>query len=191
MLAEVSRSPELTQRELASRVGLSLGATNLLVQTFVRKGYLRMKRAGWRRWLYALTPSGAARKLSLTTNYVSGFLYQYRQVRAYLSEQLSTETLHGGGRVAVYGAGDMVRLVHLVLNEMGIDDVDVYVPDGQLDSLPGIDAAGLSELSPDRYHRYVIAGIDDADQRRAELREAAIPDDRIDVLFDMSLGKRG
>ena len=118
ILSEVSQSPDITQRELASRIGLSLGATNLLLQTFVRKGYLRMKRAGWRRWLYALTPPGATRKLTLTTGYVSRFLDQYRQVRAYLSEQLDATALNESGRVGVYGAGDMVRLVHLVLTEI-------------------------------------------------------------------------
>ena len=186
VLSEVSQSSDMTQRELANRVGLSLGVTNLLLQSLVRKGYLRMRRAGWRRWLYALTPSGVARKLSLTTAYVSRFLGQYRQVRAYLGEQLDPASLDGGRRVAVYGTGDMVRLVHLVLSELGLSEVDVYVPDAQVDSLPELEVQGLSRLSTEKYDRYVIAAIDDADDRCAELRALQVPQDRMDTLFDLS-----
>ena len=179
----------MTQRELASRVGLSLGVTNLLLQSLMRKGYLRMRRAGWRRWLYALTPSGISRKLALTTGYVSRFLGQYREVRGFLSEQLASSTADGSPRVAVYGVDDLVRVVHLVLTEIGVEQVDVYVPDDQLDTLPGLEAAGLSQLAPDRYDRFVVAAVDETDERCAELREAKVPPDRIDVLFDLSRGE--
>ena len=191
VLSEVSQTPDMTQRELANSLGLSLGVTNLLLHTLIRKGYLRMRRAGWRRWLYALTPSGMTRKLSLTTAYVSRFLGQYRQVRDYLGEQLDLTALDGGRRIAVYGVGDMVRLVHLVLSEMGIKDVDVYVPDSQLGDLPGLDAFGLSQLSPDSYEHFVIAAIDDADERCGELRAAQVPADRMRVLFNLSRGTLG
>ena len=186
VLQEVSRGTEMTQRELAKRVGLSLGVTNLLLQSLMRKGYLRMRRADWRRWLYALTPSGMARKLSLTTNYVSRFLDEYRRVRAYLSEQL--DPLFLDGRVAVYGSGDIVGVVHLVLNEIGVRDVDVFVPDGELDAFPGLEVCAFSQLLPDRYDRFVIAAIDDAEERCAELREARVPADRMSVLFNLNRG---
>ena len=186
VLSEVHQSPDVTQRELASRVGLSLGATNLLLQNLVRKGYLRVRRAGWRRWLYALTPSGMAHRLTLTTGYVNRFLDQYRQVRSYLGEQLGPGAVNGSHRVAVYGTGDIVRLVHLVLNEIGLEDVHVFVPDGQTGSLPGLEVQGLSVLAPDQYDRIVVAAVEDADVRCAELQEASVPTEMTEVLFKVS-----
>jgi len=183
VLSAVSHSPDVTQRELASRVGLSLGVTNLLLQSLVSKGYLLMRRAGWRRWLYALTPSGMTRRLTLTTGYIGRFLDQYRLVREYLGEQLALTVFSDGRRVAVYGTGDMVRLVHLVLSEMGHANVDVYVPDDHLHALPGLEATALSGLSPNRYERFVIAAIEDTAERQRELEAARVPAERIDVLF--------
>ena len=188
VLSEVRQTPDVTQRELAARVGLSLGATNLLLQNLVRKGYLRIKKAGWRRWLYALTPSGVARRVALTTGYVDRFLDQYRQVRSYIGEHLGPAA-QNGRRVAVYGSGDIVRLVHLVLEEVGSEDIDVFVPDGEIGSLPGLEVQELSVLAPDRYDRIVVAAVEDADVRSTELRKASVPPEMIEMLFQVGRGR--
>jgi DNA-binding MarR family transcriptional regulator len=189
VLSEVSLSPDLTQRELADRVGLSLGVTNLLLQSLVRKGYLRMRRAGWRRWLYALTPSGMTHKLALTTNYVGRFLGQYRQVRSYLSEQIDPESLNGGRRVAVYGTGDLAQLVHLVLGEVGIEDVTVVMPDDDFIDIPGLETIPLSKIAIADYDHFVIAALADVSERCAELAAMKVPAEQINVLFDGARGR--
>ena len=63
VLSEVQSTPDTSPRRLAKRLGISLGVTNLLLRNMARKGYVRITRAGWRRWLYALTPAGFSHKL--------------------------------------------------------------------------------------------------------------------------------
>ena len=81
LLNEVDRTPEATQRDLSKRLGVALGVTNLLLRNMAQKGYIRRTQAGWKRWLYTVTPAGMARKVNLTIAYVTRFLSHYRHVR--------------------------------------------------------------------------------------------------------------
>ena len=52
ILTEVEKSSDVSQRELASRIGLALGLTNVLLRNLVQKGYIKIARASWKRRLY-------------------------------------------------------------------------------------------------------------------------------------------
>ena len=88
LLKEVDENPEVTQRQLSLRLGIALGLTNLLLKSLVYKGYVRATHAGWKRWLYNLTPEGVSHKLRLTVAHVRRTLNNYSQVRQTLREQL-------------------------------------------------------------------------------------------------------
>ncbi len=64
VLQAVARQPDITQRELAEQLGLSLGKTNFLINALLEKGAIKME--GFRRSdtklkkiAYLLTPSGS------------------------------------------------------------------------------------------------------------------------------------
>ena len=70
LLSQLEDNPEVSQRELSGRVGIALGLTNMLLISLVQKGYVRATHAHWKRWLYALTPEGASRKIRLAAAYI-------------------------------------------------------------------------------------------------------------------------
>lgn len=59
----------LTQRELASAVGLSLGMTNALLRRMAEKGWLVLNRSSTRSIRYLLTPAGSAELARRTLGY--------------------------------------------------------------------------------------------------------------------------
>ena len=67
---EVARSPAMTQRELASRLGISLGKVNFLINALIEKGFVKVENfrdAGSKRaCLYYLTPVGIEEKTRTT-----------------------------------------------------------------------------------------------------------------------------
>ena len=132
LLTEVQRQPKSTQRELARRLGIALGMTNLLLHNLGEKGYVRISRAGWKRWMYALTPEGFSRKLQLTLSYIRRFLDQYQKVRQSLREELAIEQFNSESRVAIYGTNDFAELVYLGLKDLGIEEIEVF------DRKPGV-----------------------------------------------------
>src|SRR5690554_4855726 len=66
-----------TQRKIATRTGLSLGAVNLLLKRMVRKGLIKVEKLTPRTVRYILTPQGMKEKTRLTYQYVRR---SYRQI---------------------------------------------------------------------------------------------------------------
>ena len=95
LLSEVEENPEVTQRELSPRAGIALGLTNLLLRNLTQKGYLRITKSGWRRWIYNLTPKGVSHKVRLTVAYIHRELDHYQKVRQTLREELEPLVAQG------------------------------------------------------------------------------------------------
>lgn len=90
--------PEISQRELASELGVSLGKSHYLLKALLDKGLVKMD--NFRRhdnklaYMYKLTPSGIAAKLSLTREFLlhkeAEYLALNREI-AQLRQELATE----------------------------------------------------------------------------------------------------
>jgi EPS-associated MarR family transcriptional regulator len=74
VLSLLATEPDLNQRALAERLGISLGKANYLLKGLLEKGHI--KADNFRRsdnklaYLYLLTPEGAAAKLKLARTYL-------------------------------------------------------------------------------------------------------------------------
>lgn len=81
VLRALEENPELTQRQLAEELGISLGSVNYAVKALVERGLVKMKnfsRSDHKAsYLYVLTPSGIAEKASLASALLSRKLEEY------------------------------------------------------------------------------------------------------------------
>ena len=103
LLSEVDRDPDVTQRQLAQRVGIALGLTNVLLRNLVQKGYVRVGQASWKRRLYTLTPEGFYHRIRLMRSYIQRVLADYQKVRRTLREQLEPLSLNKESAIHIYG----------------------------------------------------------------------------------------
>ena len=92
-------NPEMTQRELAEALGVSLGAANYCLKALVEKGWLKLEnfqsnpnKIGY---LYLLTPMGIAAKTALTARFLKRKLAEYEALKAEI-EQLKSEVRQAG-----------------------------------------------------------------------------------------------
>ena len=83
-------NPEMTQRELAEALGVSLGATNYCLKALVEKGWVKLEnfqnnpnKLGY---LYLLTPMGMAAKTTLTTRFLRRKLAEYEALKAEIEQ---------------------------------------------------------------------------------------------------------
>src|SRR3989337_1130407 len=87
IIREINRSPEMSQRDLSSRLGISLGKVNFLINALIRKGFVKVdnfkKSSNKIAYLYNLTPRGIEEKSRIT------YLFLKRKTREY--EQLELE----------------------------------------------------------------------------------------------------
>ena len=92
-------NPEMTQRELAEALGVSLGAANYCLKALVEKGWIKLEnfqnnpnKLGY---LYLLTPMGMAAKTTLTARFLRRKLAEYEALKAEI-EQLRCEVGQSG-----------------------------------------------------------------------------------------------
>ena len=82
--------PELSQRQLAAELGVSLGAANYCLRALVEKGWIKLenfqKNPNKLGYLYLLTPTGIAAKSLLTAAYLKRKLAEYEALKIEIEE---------------------------------------------------------------------------------------------------------
>lgn len=86
----LAKNPDITQRELAEALGVSLGATNYCLKAMVEKGWVKLenfqKNPNKLGYLYLLTPAGIAAKAQLTASYLRRKRVEYERLRAEIDQ---------------------------------------------------------------------------------------------------------
>ncbi|MFA5363059.1 MAG: MarR family EPS-associated transcriptional regulator [Candidatus Omnitrophota bacterium] len=93
LLSEISNSPHLTQRELSSKLKISLGKTNYLIQQLIKKGVLKADSFSrnpdkLKKISYILTKKGLQEKIDLTLFFLKVKEEEYNKIKFYW-EQIS------------------------------------------------------------------------------------------------------
>ena len=82
----LAKNPDLTQRELAKKVGVSLGSINYCLGALIDKGLVKMQRFSESKnkfcYIYVLTPSGVTEKSKLTSKFLQRKLKEYELIKS-------------------------------------------------------------------------------------------------------------
>jgi len=74
-------NPDLTQRELARELGMSVGGLNFCLNALIEKGLVRManfqKSKNKFKYVYLLTPQGIAERVALTSRFLKRKMEEY------------------------------------------------------------------------------------------------------------------
>ena len=81
----LQENPQMSQRELAKALGVSLGAANYCLKALVDKGWVKLesfqKNPSKLRYLYLLTPQGIGAKTALTARFLQRKLAEYETLK--------------------------------------------------------------------------------------------------------------
>ncbi|WP_341863263.1 MarR family EPS-associated transcriptional regulator [Gymnodinialimonas sp. 57CJ19] len=87
-------NPEMSQRDLAKAVGVSVGRMNYVLNALVDKGLVKLGNftgaKDKRRYAYVLTPKGIAKRAALTRSFLARKMAEYEALKAEI-EALSSE----------------------------------------------------------------------------------------------------
>lgn len=85
VLRALEGNPELSQRQLAAELGVSLGGVNYVLKALVERGFVKadnFRKSGNKvGYLYVLTPQGVAEKALLATTFLGRKLEEYEVLR--------------------------------------------------------------------------------------------------------------
>lgn len=77
----LQENPDLTQRELAEKLGISIGGLNYCLKALMEKGLVKMKNFTLSKnkfgYIYVLTPSGISEKAAITHRFLQRKLEEY------------------------------------------------------------------------------------------------------------------
>jgi len=94
LLRILESDPNLSQRELARKLGLSLGKTNYCLRALIEKGWIKARNFHNSRrkvaYMYILTPQGAAAKTRITRRFLARKVQEYAELEKEI-EQLRAE----------------------------------------------------------------------------------------------------
>ena len=174
VLEAITDDQHITQRNLAAKLGIALGLTNIYLKRLIRKGYIKCVNVQANRLLYLITPQGIAEKSRLTYDFMDYSLHLYREVRQHLTEVLRPCRDGGAQRIAVYGTGEAAELAYLSLKEQGLDVVAVFADEAGGTFL-GIPIRGLDECALVPFDRLIVATLNKPDALVHQLVRAGIP----------------
>ena len=94
VLRHLEGNPNVTQRELAEELGISLGKANYCMKALIDKGMVKANNfktsANKHAYLYILTPKGIETKARVSIRFLQRKLEEYEALRIEI-EQLKTE----------------------------------------------------------------------------------------------------
>ena len=90
VLREIEADPEMTQRALSLRLGLSLGKINFLVKALIEKGLIKAENfknsKNKSAYLYSLTPNGFEEKTKATYLFLKRKTEEYERLEAEIKQ---------------------------------------------------------------------------------------------------------
>ena len=181
VLEAVTEDRQITQRTLATRLGVALGLANLYVRRLVRKGYIKCVNVRPNRIHYYITPKGIAEKWRLTYEFMEHSLELYRQTRQHLRVVLDARLTDGCHRVAIYGTGEPAELAYVSLRELGLDPVAVFAHDADGQFL-GIAVRPVAEHAAVSYDLMIVASLELPGPLVGRLVRAGVPEDKLCTL---------
>jgi len=82
----LDENPDLTQRELAERLGISVGGLHYCLKALMQKGLVKMRNFAHSKnkfgYVYVLTPSGMAEKAAMTHRFLRRKIEEYESLKA-------------------------------------------------------------------------------------------------------------
>jgi predicted transcriptional regulator len=177
LLEAVHEDSRVTQRSLASKLGIALGLANIYLKRLMHKGYIKCVNVQPNRLSYLITPRGIAEKARLTYEFMDYSLHLYKEVRQHLRAVLQ-ECAAADRRVAIYGRGEPAELAYLSLKESGLEPVAVFDAEGGGEFL-GMPVLPITDHEQVSYDLMILATLEKPGQHLAALTRLGVPQDKV------------
>jgi len=159
VLEQIENNPHVSQRQLASELGVALGVANACVSTLVRKGLIKIRGESNRSLTYHLTKQGVLHKAALALEWTNNTITDYVTARATVRSQLDALVDRGIARVALLGADEAAELIALIAPQAGITVLGAIDAGGRriADTLAGVPVTAADTLGPATVDAVLVA----------------------------------
>jgi len=124
ILSHLEKNKDISQRQIASRTGLSVGTVNLLLKKMVHKGLVKLERINGRTLRYILTPGGIAEKTQLTYQYLKASYRQIIKISRVVDEVVAAHQAARGPvkEIILCGpTGEVLAILKIAVQDLGMN----------------------------------------------------------------------
>ena len=182
LLEEIESEQAPSQRDLATRLNISLGLVNSFMKRLTKKGYFKITNIPRNRVKYILTPKGAAEKTRLTYEYIQysfQFFKDARRKMKIIFQQLEKEGLT---KVVFWGTGEIAEIAYLSLQETRIQLIGVVDDEHHGEKFMGLPIIRTSDLANINFDLVLITAMAAKDYYLEPLQKAGVPRNRIRLI---------
>jgi DNA-binding MarR family transcriptional regulator len=149
LLDAVGKQSNVSQRHLASNMGIALGLANSYLKRCIRKGFIKISEAPANRYLYYLTPKGFTEKSRLTAKYLSFSFAFYRKAGDSCIDVFRRCESQAWRRILLYGISDLAEIATLRSRERDLQIVGILDPHTERDRFADVPVwHSLSQAEP-------------------------------------------
>ena len=128
LLEAIEQREDVTQRDLARRLGVALGLANSYLKRCIQTGLVKVQQVPPNRYLYYLTPQGFAEKSRLVGRYLSHSFAYYRQASNACDAALLACAHRGFKRVGLCGVSDLAEIAVLKSTQLDVQVAGTFDP---------------------------------------------------------------
>lgn len=158
LLDTIDQQPEISQRQLAGKLGIALGLANAYLQRCIRSNFIKTEERSANRLSYRLTPRGMNEKSRVGTSFLQhGFAFH--RVTTKSCDKLFQQCCENAWqRVVLCGISELAELAILAAIKNDIEIIAVYEPYHEqsrffnipiiqdINNLPDYDACILTDI---------------------------------------------
>ncbi len=144
-LTELERGDVITQMSLAKRVSVSVGFVNALLKRAVKKGFVKVQAAPYKRYAYYLTPKGFQEKSRLVAEYLESSLGFFRLAKGQYADLFARAKACGVDTFVLAGDGELIEIALLAASEANVQILGLYCPGSNLAQKNGHPVIGKLE----------------------------------------------
>lgn len=184
----LTNNPQVTQRGIASSVGISLAMVNYYLEEYEKEGILKVSRDSTRAGLYELTARGHERRKLLNMEFLEASLDVYNQAKLECINFITKITSAGYQKVIFYGAGEVCELLLYVINNVKEISLDVLaiIDDDEKKiglSITGINIIDIKDINNYEYDGVLVSSYTHNDKIKKKLVDLGIDDNKIVEFF--------
>ena len=169
-LHAIERGEVLTQMTLRKRIGVSVGLVNALVKRGISSGYVKARRAPFKRFAYCLTPRGFSEKSRLVATYLENSLAFFRGARNEYTDIFARARADGRSRLVLMGGGELAEIAVLAAWGEGLTLLALLDSETNRDQHYGLQVIrALEEIGP--FDAVVITDSRTPQQAYEDMRE--------------------
>lgn len=125
ILDMVEKNPKITQREIATHLGVAVSMINDHLEVFEKKGLIKRKKYSTKTVEYFVTKKGTERRKVLNIGYLNATKELYFQAKDTFEKFLAQIKEKGFTNILLYGAGEVAEMILHAIMTSKTNEVNV------------------------------------------------------------------